>query len=299
MEDQPEVRVWNATLDPSGSYGTSVRNMEIPQGVVEKAIATKLPQFSGFREPGSTITDSSSISQITLPLKIRADVIGAVQITLQAGKGYTEEDSSLYHILADQIAVGIENSRLTARSQNALDEVQQLHRRYLQSEWSAFLVEQGCHEYHYNTMGHSASTGDRAAQEILQAVETKAASIRAEPAADGKPGRSGLAVPILLRGEPIGAVDLQMRSADHQWTEDEIYIVQKTAAHLALILENARLVDKTLRRMERERKVVEITGKIRASPDPQAMLRTALEELRKTFGPSRTEPPHLEDSNPE
>jgi len=299
MEDQPDIRVWTAALDVNGSYHSTVGNVERPPGVVEKAITTRLPQIIGPQEAASSIGEDTATSQMALPLKIGADVIGAIQITQRAGSSFTEEDSSLFHTLADQIAVGIENSHLMARTQYALDEVQQLNRKYLRNEWSAYLAEQGCHEYHYRSTGHAPAPADRSGKEILRAVETKAASIRAEPAADGKPARTGLAVPILLRGEPIGAIDLLMLSPDRQWTEDDIYIVQKTAAHLALILENARLVDKTVRRIERERKVVEITGKIRASPDPQAMLRTALDELRKTLGPSRTQPPQAEDTTPD
>jgi GAF domain-containing protein len=58
---------------------------------------------------------------------------------------------------------------------------------------------------------------------------------------------------------------------------------------VALSAENARLFEETTRRAERERLVSDITSKIRSVNDPQTMIQTAMEELRRALGASRVE----------
>ncbi len=98
-----------------------------------------------------------------------------------------------------------------------------------------------------------------------------------------------MAVPIVLRGETIGVIQLQEIGADREWSDDEIATAQAVADQVAIALENARLFEQTVRRAERERKVLEITSKIRSTNDPQQMLRVALEELQGALKVSRAQ----------
>ena len=94
-----------------------------------------------------------------------------------------------------------------------------------------------------------------------------------------------MAVPINLRGEAIGVIHLQeSRSDDFEWTENELATVQAVSDQVAQTLENARLFEITVRRAERERRVLEITSKIRSTNDPQQMLQITLEELKRNLG---------------
>ena len=52
----------------------------------------------------------------------------------------------------------------------------------------------------------------------------------------------------------------------------------------AIAIENASLLNQTLQRAERERKVLEITSKIRSTNDSQEMLQIALKELSQSLG---------------
>ncbi|HLA07847.1 MAG TPA: hypothetical protein VJ022_10415, partial [Anaerolineales bacterium] len=75
----------------------------------------------------------------------------------------------------------------------------------------------------------------------------------------------------------------------HQWSKDEVNLIQSVSDRLALALENARLFEETNKRAERERIVSDITGKIRSVNDPQEMIQTAMEELRIALGASRVQ----------
>ena len=91
-----------------------------------------------------------------------------------------------------------------------------------------------------------------------------------------------MGIPIKLRGETIGIIHLQdERAAERTWAAEEIQTVQSIADQVAQALENARLFEQTVRRADRERKVLEITSKIRSTTDPQAMMQIAIEELQR------------------
>jgi GAF domain-containing protein len=95
-------------------------------------------------------------------------------------------------------------------------------------------------------------------------------------------------VPIMLRGETIGSLIVQTPSAN-KLNEEQIRLIKAVAERVALSAENARLFEETTRRAERERLVSDITGRIRTVNDPQTMIQTAVEELRKALGASRVE----------
>jgi GAF domain-containing protein len=99
-----------------------------------------------------------------------------------------------------------------------------------------------------------------------------------------------LAVPILLRGEVIGVIHLQENEeSNFNWSENELITVQTLADQLAQSLESARLFEQTIRRADRERRVLEITSKIRSTNDPQQMLEITLEELKRHLGASQAQ----------
>jgi GAF domain-containing protein len=99
-----------------------------------------------------------------------------------------------------------------------------------------------------------------------------------------------LVVPIKLRGETLGVIHLKdAMIPDRKWSEDEILAISAVADQVSLALENARLLEKTIRRAERDRKALEITGKIRATNDPRSMVEVALEELQQTLKASRVQ----------
>jgi GAF domain-containing protein len=79
-------------------------------------------------------------------------------------------------------------------------------------------------------------------------------------------------------------LDIRSANASRRWSDNEIAIVQAVAERVALALENARLFEETTRRADRERTVSEITTRIRSTNDPQLMLKTALDELKRVLG---------------
>jgi len=96
---------------------------------------------------------------------------------------------------------------------------------------------------------------------------------------------STIAIPIRLRGQTIGVLDVRSKSGQREWTRDEITMLEAAAERAALALENARLVDSAQRRAARERAIGEISARIGTASNVDAILQTVVEELgRKISG---------------
>ncbi len=80
----------------------------------------------------------------------------------------------------------------------------------------------------------------------------------------------------------IGTVSI--RSASEQgFNQDELDIIRAATERASIAAENARLLEQTTERAERERKVSEITSKIRSTNDPNEMIQIAINELKQTL----------------
>ena len=103
----------------------------------------------------------------------------------------------------------------------------------------------------------------------------------------GQPAKSWLGVPLLISGEPIGAIIVQDRFSEGRFKADDQRLLVTMAAQVAISIHNARLLEDTTRQAERERTLLEITSKIRNSSDMQSILTTTVSELRKILNVRR------------
>jgi PAS domain S-box-containing protein len=97
--------------------------------------------------------------------------------------------------------------------------------------------------------------------------------------------RAEAVIPLLAGDTVIGAMDAQSTQAN-AFSPDDLAILRTIADQLAVAVQNARLFDRTARQARREKLVVDITSKIRASNSVEAMLQTAVTELRDALGVS-------------
>ena len=225
-------------------------------------------------------------SEMAIPLNARGVTIGVLDVQSTKPGEFTENVINTLSILGDQIAIAIENARLFARTQQALTELQTVYSQYLRKEWQAFQRKSTKIGYHHaGTSGKPLDTPIES-DEIQKAIQRGEIILGNQNGSQTEPS---MAVPIKLRGETIGVLNIKAAAKDRKWSRDEINMIESVSERLALALENARLFEETSRRAERERLVSEITGKIRSVNDPQAMIQTALEELQNVLGASRVQ----------
>lgn len=219
-------------------------------------------------------------SEMTLPLKVRDQIVGALDVQSEKPGAFTENDANTLSILADQVAIAIENARLFAQAQQALDESQTNYRQNLREGWKAFSREREFVGYR-----QSLTSGSRLTK-VFETDETRQAVNRGELLifhADGVTEEASMVVPIKLRGQVIGSISIKAPVKHRQWSADEIDLAEVISERLSIALENARLLQESQVQAIKEQKISEVTGKIGASINLKNVLQTAVEELGRAM----------------
>jgi GAF domain-containing protein len=210
-------------------------------------------------------------------LKSGGHIVGALDVQSQEIGAFKEEDIQMIGLLANQVSLAIENARLFDETRIALAEAEAVSRQFTREAWGRLPAEQKLIGYRYNVAGSAPLN------EPVNLTEPGKGKGQAKQAEVGQ-----IVVPIELRGETIGTLVVQSPSTG-KLNQDQLDLIKAVAERVALSAENARLFEETTRRAERERLVTDITGRIRSMNDPQVMIQTAIEELRKVLGATRVE----------
>lgn len=215
-------------------------------------------------------------SEIALPLRVAGRVIGALDVQSTMTDAFSQEDISLLTTLADQVAIAIENARLFSEGHTALEESKAMFEKYTQQEWSNFARQAKSTGFVFDGK-QVFPLGNQEKRERLKALpQTGRLSLEKESVS--------IAIPIKLRGQAIGVLDVRSKRGQRQWTQDEITMLEAAAERAALALETARLVESAQRRAARERAIGDISAKIGAVSNLESILQTAVEELGRKIG---------------
>jgi GAF domain-containing protein/HAMP domain-containing protein len=207
-------------------------------------------------------------SEMALPLKVRDQVIGVLDVQSTDEDAFSEEDVTILGTLADQVALAIENARLLEESQRTLQELDAFHGQRVRQDWQEQIARQAA-AYRYTRAG----------------VTPAASSMPAAPQEE----KSQLVAPIRLREEAFGSIVLSQDPDQDPWSPEELAMLQEVSDQVALALENARLLDATRRRAAQERLISEITAHVRESLDLDIVLQTAVREIGEALNIAEVE----------
>lgn len=219
-------------------------------------------------------------SEAAVPLKVRDAIIGVLDVQSEKPGAFTEDDTNMLGILADQIAIAIENTRLLEQTRQALTEARLTYQRTLHEGWKSLIEDEDMIGYRQSMSGGRRLTKPVVSDEISQAMNRGSALVFH---ADGKTDDPTMVVPIKLRDQIIGVLRIKSPSRERPWTADEINLAEAISDRLSLALENARLLQEFQRQAVKEQTIAEITGKIGSSINLNNVLLTAVEELGRTI----------------
>ncbi len=219
-------------------------------------------------------------SEMALPLVSRGHVIGAMTIQSDQPAAFAADDITVLQTMADQISNAVDNARLYEQAQAALQEVDAINRRLTGEAWDTYLRQQAGRNVIWTADDEAAAPA--ALSELDE--QLTAGEIIIEPVPEDET-EATVTVPVLLRGQPIGAVRLRMPLVD--WDDDTETLLADITGHIAQAVENARLIEQTQRTAQRERMINEINARVRQSIDLDAILRTAVNELGQSLGAAR------------
>jgi len=215
-------------------------------------------------------------SEMAVPLRIGNRVTGVLDVQSTQPGAFSTDDVAVLTILADQIAVAIENATLFSQASKALRESEETLARYVKQEWETFASQTKDTGYSFDGHRTLPLKSDEKRKNAKSLAQTGRLSLDKQS--------TELSIPIRLRGQTIGVLDVKSKTGERQWTRDEILLLESAAERAALALENSRLVETAQRRAGRERAIGEIASKIGAVSDLESIMQTAVEELGRRIG---------------
>ncbi|MBN1666985.1 MAG: GAF domain-containing protein, partial [Anaerolineales bacterium] len=151
-------------------------------------------------------------SEMALPLLVGNEVIGALDVQSKQEGAFDQSDITVLQVLADQLAVAIQNARLLAGYQDTLRELQIAYGQFTQRSWQEWSQLRN-RPSGYRYRGAGVETYSDSSPAIQQAWKLGQAVIEDYTAEDGTPN-SLLAIPIRLHDETLGVIEMRLNRAD-------------------------------------------------------------------------------------
>ncbi|NUM43743.1 MAG: GAF domain-containing protein [Anaerolineales bacterium] len=180
-------------------------------------------------------------SEMALPIIAAGKLIGVLDVQSTQPQAFFPEDISILQLLADQLAVAIDNAHLFAQNQislaetqSALDSARRAYRDLSREGWKNLAREARALAYRANAKG------------ITSVSEPLPISL-APAARAGHPTLSAsdtLAIPIKIQDHVAGIMQLK-KEASENWSAKEINLIEAIVAQLGTAIESARLYKET------------------------------------------------------
>ena len=198
-------------------------------------------------------------SRMVLPLAVRGDVIGVLDIHSDQPQAFDTQDAEILQTLSDLAAISIDNVRLINETKNLVSQLE------------------------INTSFQTRETWSKLTSRRKSAYQYTPAGVRPVFTVDKQDNEDGLHVPLILYGQNIGTIKLKRKGHATEWSERERSLVEKIADQVALALENSRLVDEAQKSALRDQMIANISSRVRETLDVESVVRTAATELRRVF----------------
>ena len=215
-------------------------------------------------------------SEMALPLVIGGQVLGALDVQSTEPEAFSEEDISTLQILAEQIAIAIQNASLFDEAEKALETARMSYAEISRGAWNKILHDQPRIGFLATPPATVQIHSEHLEPNLAQAVESGNIIV----------GSDGLTVslPIRVRGQIIGAIRLKKSEISEAWTQDETNLVSALSDQLSGALESARLYKESQQHAARESLISDISARISAVSQTDSILRETVHELGQTIG---------------
>ncbi len=210
-------------------------------------------------------------SELALPLVVSGQILGVLDVQSTESRAFVEDDIATLQILAEQLAIAIQNANLFSEKERALESARSTYGQISREAWGAILRSQ-------SRVGFIATPGTTLQ---TQSEKPETSISRAIDTGDLILGNDGLtiSVPVKIRGQVIGAIRLKKAEIAEAWTQDETNLAISLSDQLSGALESARLYRESQQRAARESLVSDISARINASTTMDSIIRETVQEL--------------------
>ncbi len=209
--------------------------------IEQRAIIVADTQENPIFRPNALLPDTRS--EMAVPLVLEDRVVAVLNLQDDEPETFSSETLPVFQMVADQLAVAMQNARLFTEVAQARAEVEAATRRLAREGWGEYL----------DGINQEERIG---VQYDLTAVSPLAEEIQAAP-----PDSGVLQVPVTIADEPVGLIHVEAGD-DRFWTEEKQALVTAVARQVGQQVENLRLLAETdryrneaeqaLRRLRRE-----------------------------------------------
>jgi GAF domain-containing protein/HAMP domain-containing protein len=224
-------------------------------------------------------------AELAIPLMIGDEVIGALDVQSKAPDIFTQDLIDVLQTMSEQLAIAIQNARLYEENSRRALELEATNRAATRRAWSEFMRDQRRTVLEKGA-GYDAlltdGSGNTITTEASPLRERALAERRAIAGEMTERNTIPVAVPVVLRGETLGAVEWELPAAG--FGAEKLELAQELANRLAVSLENARLFAESRRATERERTVNTIAARLTTQSGIDDILRTAVREVGQALG---------------
>ncbi|RMG87072.1 MAG: GAF domain-containing protein, partial [Chloroflexi bacterium] len=232
-------------------------------------------------------------SELALPIMDGDTIIGALDVQSARTNAFTDIDVQALQVVANLLATAIRNARLFEAQQRNLNEnkrlfleaevnlreIQRLNRQLTGAAWTEFLRSRE------ETSGITLEDVEirkesNWTKEMLDAVK------RRRPVTTERQGKQIVAVPIMLRGEVLGSIEVEVDPTQDE--SESVEMIQAIAERLAVSIDNARLFEEIQETGAAQQQINEIVGRYQTAGTVDDLLHITLEELSETLGAQRS-----------
>jgi GAF domain-containing protein/HAMP domain-containing protein len=325
-----DERKFAVLRESTGEAGRQMKAREHKLGVGSQSIVGWVTQNARPRVADDVTADPmhrpnpllpATRAELGIPLRIGETVIGALDVQSTTPYAFTPDDITILQVIADQIAIAVENARLFSTTREYLSRHRSLYQVTTAAASSAtldtalFSAAQGLR----TTMGGArvalfllnpekdalvvrAHSGFNSREiETMQVpfgqgvqgwvASNKQPSLVASTAADSRylmidPDiQSELCVPLIHRDELLGVLDIQSPNFS-AFSEDDVQLLGTVAGSLAAIISSTVLFEQVTQERERLRSLYEQAIGMAGPPagDMETLMRSALERVRSVSG---------------
>lgn len=261
--------------------------------VIGRVVQTTEPIISreANRDEGHAFNEllPNTRSELALPLVDGERVIGALDIQSLRADAFTRIDIQALQVIANQLATTIrnvrlfeaqvqsvnENKRLFVEAETSLREIQRLNRQLTRQIWENYTARTAAASG-VTLDGQRFRPGGEWSTRMIQATQ------RRRPVQQSQDGKRIIAVPIELRGEVIGAIEIEV--SGELPAQDTIDMLQAISNRLAVSIDNARLFEETQEATAQEQRISEIVSGYQSAQSVKELLEITLQGLAEAIG---------------
>jgi PAS domain S-box-containing protein len=205
-------------------------------------------------------------SEVTIPLIVGGDILGVLDMQAVKAGTFNDENLPVFQAMANQLAGALRGVQAYDEAQAAIARAEVVNRRLTSETWQPYLER----------LADGSPIGYQYDLEAPRPLET---DLTAQ--AD-----NAVVQPVLLRGQQIGAIQVQDDYA-RDWSEEERRLVEDVAARVGQALEQLRAIDEIKQGEAAQQQfttILETTSDFVAMADPQGNVFYINQAGRKMMG---------------